>query len=180
MDSLSLETAIRNVADIRKLGSTASQMYYLKQEFYSEYNPFFYHYSKTMFSEAEQYQKKERANLNRDLRACAPPNMPKLKPFYAPMLRVFESDLFVKLLRVVFERYSKRSRFASESLVQRALFLMGMALNEQKSALNDKRQFGFLDLAVKEDLMMFLGKINDKQTNNTYSDLLWWIQQVRF
>lgn len=177
---LSLDKAVRNVADFRKPASTSSGMFYLKNKCYSEYNCFFYHYSKTMLSQAEQFQKKERAGKAQEFTACPPPKMPKFKPFYEPILRIFECELFVKLLRVVFERYLKRSRFASEGLFQRSLFLMCMALNEQKCALFQKQEFKFLKLAENEDLFGFLNKLLLKQTNEPYLDLLWWTHQVKF
>lgn len=37
-------------------------MFLLKKSVLNEYNAFFYHYSKTDISQAEQYQQKERAN----------------------------------------------------------------------------------------------------------------------
>uniref|UniRef100_A0A915DHW0 E3 ubiquitin-protein ligase n=1 Tax=Ditylenchus dipsaci TaxID=166011 RepID=A0A915DHW0_9BILA len=150
MQRLSLDSAVRSVAEFRKSTATSSGMFYLKENLLIEYNPFFYHYSKTLISQAEQQQKKERANLSRELIACPPPIPPKFSPFFKPVTRLAESDLFVKLLRVVFERVAKRSRFASDGCFHRALFLTAMALNEQQQAFDNSEEFNFIKKLSKK------------------------------
>lgn len=62
LQRLSLYTAVEAVSDFRKPAPTSSGLFHLKPEFLTEYNPFFYHYSKILMSQADQWQKKERAS----------------------------------------------------------------------------------------------------------------------
>lgn len=172
---LSLENAVRNVGDFKRPTTVTSGQFHLKESLRTEFNPFFWHYSKHWASLAEQQQNKERINLSRDLKACPPPILPRFARFFAPLIKVMESDVFVKLLRVVIERISKRSRFVSEGLFHRTLFLMGMALNEQKRAFDDNKEFKFLTMAQSEDIFTLLERLSDKAEVEVHHDLLWWI-----
>lgn len=111
--------------------------------------------------------------------ACPPPLLPKFTKFFRPVLRLFESYTFIKLIRVVYERISKRSRFVSDGLLHRALFLTGMALNEQKRIINEKDEtFCFWERAKEEKLFEFLSKLENKPEVETHASLLWWVLQV--
>lgn len=48
---LSLEDAVREVAEFRKPAGTSSGSFYLKKELLSEYNSLFYHYAKQHVSQ---------------------------------------------------------------------------------------------------------------------------------
>ena len=85
----------------------------MKEEYLPHYNPFFYHYSKQMVSQAEQTQKKDRKNLSRELAACPPPMPPPFRPFFKPVTKILESKAFINLLSIVFERTLKKSRYMS-------------------------------------------------------------------
>lgn len=65
MERLNLDEAVRAVGDFKKAGSTAAGVFHLKESLRDKYNPFFYHYSKSDLSLAEQYQRKNRANASR-------------------------------------------------------------------------------------------------------------------
>ena len=90
-----------------------------------------------------------------------------------------ESEVFIKLMRVIVERMSKRSRFVSDGLFYRALFLLGMSLNEQKRAYEDGKEFKFLQMARIEGLFGTLERIFEKSEVETHNDLLWWIIKVK-
>ncbi|KAL3116459.1 hypothetical protein niasHT_006906 [Heterodera trifolii] len=175
---LPLDTAVRSVSDFKRPVSAARGQFHLKDSLRTQYNAFFWHYSKQQLSLAEQQQQKERVALSRELKACPPPIPPPFAPFFAPLLRIVESDLFIKLLRVVFERVAKRSRFVSEGLFYRALFLTGMALNEQKLAHQRNETFNFLRLAKTEGIFNFLMSLKDKPAAEAHGNLLWWIMKL--
>lgn len=130
-------------------------------------------------SAAEQFQKKERANAGRSIAACPPPVPPPFEPFYEPILNVLESPLFVKLIRAVFERFAKRSRFSSEPLLHRALFLCGIALNEQENQSSNGKAFKFIERAEEEGLLDLLHKLDGLKIES-YGDLVWFIMNVGF
>ncbi|KAI1713887.1 ATP-dependent clp protease adaptor protein clpS domain-containing protein [Ditylenchus destructor] len=169
---LSIDVAVKNVGEFKKPTATTSGMFYLKSSLLSEYNPFFWHYSKTQMSQAEQQQKKERANLRRDLIACPPPMPPNFAPFFKPIVRLAECELFIKLLRVIFERVGKRSRFSNDGCFHRALFLTGMALNEQQRAMDNGEEFGFIHKAETESLLSLMTNLQNKPEGETHADLL--------
>uniref|UniRef100_A0A914H4U2 E3 ubiquitin-protein ligase n=1 Tax=Globodera rostochiensis TaxID=31243 RepID=A0A914H4U2_GLORO len=174
---LPLDTAVRSVSDFKRPVSAASGQFHLKDSLRTQYNAFFWHYSKHLISLAEQQQQKVRSGLSRELKACPPPKPPPFAPFFAPLLRIMESDLFVKLIRVVFERVAKRSRFVSDGLFYRTLFLTGMALNEQESAHLRNESFNFLRMAKAEGIFDFLVRLQDKPEAEAHNDLLWWIMK---
>ena len=65
---ISLESIVKLVSDFRKPTNTSTGHFHLKNAFLSSYNPYFYHYSRYLVSQAEQHQKKERANLSREMK----------------------------------------------------------------------------------------------------------------
>lgn len=142
---------------------------------------------------AEQQQNKERANLSRELKACPPPLPPPFTRFFAPLLQVknlrfirnrkyifqiMESDIFINLLHVIVERVNKRSRFASDGLFYRTLFLLGMSLNEQKRAHTEGKEFKFLQKSNASGIFETLERMMNRPEVETHVDLLWWIIKV--
>lgn len=140
-------------------------------------------------SQAEQQQKKDRANETKAVKACPPPICPEFEPFYQPIRRILECSLFSELLIVTFERYAKQSRFSSDGLMHRALYLCGIALNEQAAddamrksqnhrnpdAVREER-FGFIENAEKMGLFATLQKCQTRAEKDGYADLLWWVK----
>lgn len=152
LEKISLQNIVNEVADFkyfyiyylilfnyylyRKPASTAAGQFHLKEEFLAEYNPFFYHYSKSDTSQAELYQQRIRAKLNkfveiitflllyssRNLIACPPPIPCEFEPFFEPIINILKSDPLVKLCKLVLERTAKRSRFSSDRLLHRVSF----------------------------------------------------------
>lgn len=88
-----------------------------------------------------------------------------------------ESPLFVKLIKAVFERFLKRSRFSSEPLLHRGLFLVGMALNEQNKCLNNGKPFKFIEFGEQEGILELLARL-DALKEETHGDLIWYIANV--
>ncbi|KAI6207263.1 E3 ubiquitin-protein ligase [Aphelenchoides fujianensis] len=178
----SLHDAANEVADFRRPAATSGGVF---AEYRDQYNAFFAHYSKSQISQADQYQRKDRAKESREVRAMAPPVGPLLQPFFRPLTRLAECRLFCQLLRVVFERFIKGSRWASEPLLFRALFLCGIALNEQQRRDDEREEasahqrqlppeFLFVQNAEAEGLGGLLQRLESRIDANVFGDLLWW------
>lgn len=103
----------------RKLTPTSAGQFHLKDDFLKEYNPFFYHYSKSNVSAAELYQQKIRQKMDRSLVACPPPVNCEFEPFFQPLLRLLDCPVMIRLCRAVLERTQKRSRYSSDRLLHR-------------------------------------------------------------
>ena len=113
---------------------------------------------------------------------------PQLTPFYRPLTRLAESQLFVQILRLTFNRFVRASRWSSEPLLHRALFLCGIALNEQQrrdeeraEALAHQRAatapFRFIEHAESEGIGALLVQLESRIDNAFFGDLLTWTQR---
>uniref|UniRef100_A0A8C5B1J1 E3 ubiquitin-protein ligase n=1 Tax=Gadus morhua TaxID=8049 RepID=A0A8C5B1J1_GADMO len=130
-----LESVISKVSNFKKPGVSGHGLYEVKKECLPEFNPFFYHYSKSQHSKAEDSQKKRRAQEGTD-QALRPPVPPAFCPAFSSVVRLLSCDIFVHILRRVLQRAAKdRSTQWTEAMVQRALHLIGQALLEEKSQL---------------------------------------------
>ncbi|KHJ85627.1 hypothetical protein OESDEN_14642, partial [Oesophagostomum dentatum] len=129
---------------------------------------------KSDLSQAEQYQQKVRSKLDRKLQACPPPVPCDFEPFFAPARNILKTPCLIKILKLVLDRTGKRSRFSSDRLLHRALYLIGMALHEQA---RDPRGFLFTDVAEKEELLRSLESLSGSPEVATHADLLWWTIQ---
>ncbi|CAB3407459.1 unnamed protein product [Caenorhabditis bovis] len=147
---VSLHEVVNQVAEFRKPLATSAGQFYLKQELLCEYNPFFMHYSKSDQSAAEQHQQKLRQKMDKETRACAPPKLPPFTPFFKNAVEVLRSPILIRILKVIIERTAKRNRFSSDRLFHKALFLVGMALNEEEV----NSSFGFTRIAEEESNLL--------------------------
>lgn len=100
-------------------------------------------------------------------------------------MRLGESQLLVQLIAMNFDRYLKSSRFSSEGLLHRALFLCGIALNEQlrvederDEALANQRQaperFRFIEHAENLNLLDKLKALEPRVDAELFGNLIWW------
>lgn len=110
--------------------------------------------------------------------ACPPPMPPSFTPFYRPILRLLESPVLIKLLRLIFERVGRRSRFVGDGLFHRALYLTAMGLNEQKAAAAQGQAFSFLTECKKETLFDVIFRLQSKPEAESHAHLLWIVLQV--
>ncbi|VDM51589.1 unnamed protein product [Angiostrongylus costaricensis] len=174
VERVSLHDVVSSVANFVKPTSTSAGQFHLKDTLLSEYNPFFYHYSKSDLSQAEQYQQKVRLKLNRKLQACPPPVPCEFEPFFVPVRNILKTPCLIKILKLVLDRTGKRSRFSSDRLLHRALYLIGMALHEQA---RDLQGFPFIETAAKEELLQSLESLAGSTEVASHADLLWWTIQ---
>ncbi|CAI4229946.1 unnamed protein product [Auanema sp. JU1783] len=172
LDKVSLHDVVNEVAEFRKPMLTSAGQFYLKEEYLRDYNPFFYHYSKSDISQAELHQHKVRSKMDRSLKAC-PPSIPcEFEHFFAPIIELLRCKTVIRVCKVVIDRCLKCHRFSSDRLLHRALFLIGMGLQEQERSTNNS--FDYVSQANEEGLLQLLEKVHDAHFSQTHHDLVWW------
>ncbi|MCJ8736842.1 hypothetical protein PDJAM_G00016990 [Pangasius djambal] len=183
-----LETVISKVATFRKPGVSGHGLYELKKECLKEFNPFFYHYTKSQHSKAEDAQKKRRAQEGSD-KALRPPVPPPFTQAFSCIVRLLCCDVFVHVLRRVLQRaVEERSALWTEAMIQRALHLVGQALLEEKNQLEacsvEEVTFDFSLKARKvgsdhgKSLFHFLSKMKSYPSLDAHNDMINWTLQM--
>ncbi|VIO97030.1 Zinc finger in N-recognin family protein [Brugia malayi] len=171
---LSVEEAVKSVGDFRKPTKTSPGIFLLKDSARSEYNAFFYHYSKTDVSNAEQYRQKcTNKALKKEAVVAAPPMPPQFESFFAPIINLLRSKMMMQLIRIVLDRTARRSRYSSDGLLHRILFLVGMGLNEQTINSN----FDFIGCAEEANIFTLMKNLNGKPESEPHADLLGYLLQ---
>ncbi|XP_037397971.1 E3 ubiquitin-protein ligase UBR1 isoform X5 [Pygocentrus nattereri] len=183
-----LESVIAKVATFKKPGVSGHGLYELKKECLKEFNPFFYHYTKSQHSKAEDAQKKRRAQDGSD-KALRPPVPPPFAPAFSSIVRLLCCDVFIHVLRRVLQRaVEERCTLWSEAMIQRALHLVGQALIEEKTQLEasnvDEVSFDFSHKArtVGSDhgksLFHFLSQMKKLPSLDAQKDMINWLLQM--
>ncbi|XP_072545545.1 E3 ubiquitin-protein ligase UBR1 isoform X1 [Salminus brasiliensis] len=183
-----LESVISKVATFKKPGVSGHGLYELKKECLKEFNPFFYHYTKSQHSKAEDAQKKRRAQEGSD-KALRPPVPPPFCPSFSSIVRLMCCDVFIHVLRRVLQRaVEERSSLWSEAMIQRALHLIGQALLEEKTQLEasnvDEVTFDFSHKARtigsdhSKSLFHFLSKMKTLPSLEAQKDMINWLLQM--
>ncbi|TSO25214.1 E3 ubiquitin-protein ligase UBR1 [Bagarius yarrelli] len=183
-----LETVISKVATFKKPGVSGHGLYELKKECLKEFNPFFYHYTKSQQSKAEDAQKKRRAQEGSD-KALRPPVPPPFSQAFSSVVQLLCCDVFVHVLRKVLQRaVEDRSPLWTEAMVQRALHLIGQALLEEKNQLEacsvEEVTFDFSLKARRhgsdhgKSLFHFLSKAKSHPSLEAQNDMLNWTLQI--
>ncbi|XP_061600229.1 E3 ubiquitin-protein ligase UBR1 [Cololabis saira] len=132
-----LEAVIAKVATFKKPGVSGHGLYEVKKEQLQEFNPFFYHYSRSQHSKADESQKKRRAQEGND-KALRPPVPPPFCPAFSSVVHLLCCDIFVHILRQILLRsVEDQPTHWTEAMIQRALHLIGQALLEEKTQLED-------------------------------------------
>uniref|UniRef100_A0A5S6Q1A5 E3 ubiquitin-protein ligase n=1 Tax=Trichuris muris TaxID=70415 RepID=A0A5S6Q1A5_TRIMR len=132
----SLEKLISSIADFRPPTVSTPGYYTLKEEYLDEYNPFYWHYSKKQRAQADKFQTDLRKERPAHIKGCPPPMAPSFAPLFLPVLRIFCSESLLYMLATIFGRAAKSSRLVTETQLHRALFIVGMALNEESAQLS--------------------------------------------
>ena len=173
MKSIKREEILNIVADFSRPNTTSAGIFKLKDSYREQYNAFYIRYSKPQLSQAEQTQWKEREKESQDIQACPPPKPIEFQEFFEPITKLFESDLFVRILSLILARFEKHSRYSSDGLLHRCLYLIGMGLNEQE--LNHKRSvpFSFLEKAESAEVFKLLKNLEGKV--KTHHQLHGWV-----
>ncbi|XP_059736340.1 E3 ubiquitin-protein ligase UBR2 isoform X6 [Bos taurus] len=132
-----MESVIEAVAHFKKPGLTGRGMYELKPECAKEFNLYFYHFSRAEQSKAEEAQRKLKKQ-NKEDTALPPPVLPPFCPLFASLVNILQSDVMLLIMRTVLQWTVEHSgHIWSESMLQRVLHLIGMALQEEKQHLEN-------------------------------------------
>ncbi|XP_029032051.2 E3 ubiquitin-protein ligase UBR2 [Osmia bicornis bicornis] len=170
-----MEKVIHDVADFKKPSgaSGAKGVYELKPHLYSEYNVFFYHYTKEEVSNSEETQRKRRKALG-ELECCPPPKLPKLTEVFSLVTNLLQCDVILHIMKIVLERaLNCRPRRFSESQIHKILHLIGYALQEQESGYYPF--FAFTARAAKWNICKLLEDLSNSPRVEAYKDLLTWV-----
>lgn len=132
-----MESVIEAVAHFKKPGLTGRGMYELKPECAKEFNLYFYHFSRAEQSKAEEAQRKLRRQ-NREDTALPPPVLPPFCPLFESLVNILQSDVMLCIMGTILQWAVEHNGYAwSESMLQRVLHLIGMALQEEKQHLEN-------------------------------------------
>ncbi|XP_058880723.1 E3 ubiquitin-protein ligase UBR2 isoform X2 [Acipenser ruthenus] len=135
-----METVIEAVALFKKPGLTGRGLYELKPECAKDFNLYFYHYSRADQSKAEEAQRKRKRQNGEDT-ALPPPMLPPFCPLFASLGNLLQCDVFLGILGTVLHWTVEPSGCAwSESMLQRVLHLIGMALLEERQQLESSSE----------------------------------------
>ncbi|KAI3367729.1 hypothetical protein L3Q82_026576 [Scortum barcoo] len=183
-----LENVITKVATFKKPGVSGHGLYEVKKERLVEFNPFFYHYSRSQHSKAEESQKKRRIQESND-KALRPPVPPPFCPAFSSIVRLLCCDIIIHVLKRVLQRpVEDRTSLWTEAMIQRALHLIGQALLEEKTQLEDSTveevTFDFSIKARKigsehgKSVFLLLSKIKTVPSLEAQKDMVKWLLQM--
>lgn len=132
-----MESVIETVAHFKKPGLTGRGMYELKPECAKEFNLYFYHFSRAEQSKAEEAQRKLKRE-NKEDTALPPPALPPFCPLFGSLVNILQCDVMLSIMGTILQWAVERHGSAwSESMLQRVLHLIGMALQEEKHHLEN-------------------------------------------
>ncbi|XP_028324302.1 E3 ubiquitin-protein ligase UBR2 [Gouania willdenowi] len=142
-----LERVIDRVASFKKPGVTGRGLYELRPEWNKHFNLYFHHYSRADQSKAEEAQRKLRRQNAEDT-ALPPPVPPPLCPMLASLVNLLQCDVLLAVEGAVLQWAVEPSGGGwSESMLQRVLHLVGLALLEEQQQL--ERSSGDEDTSFK-------------------------------
>ncbi|XP_043917807.1 E3 ubiquitin-protein ligase UBR2 isoform X2 [Protopterus annectens] len=126
-----MENVIERVASFKKPGLTGKGLYVLKPDCAKRFSLYFHHYSRAEQSKAEEGQRKLKRQNSSDT-ALPPPVPPPFCTLFASLVNILQSDVLLSILRTVLQWALEPNSYAwSESMLQRVLHLIGMALQEE-------------------------------------------------
>ncbi|XP_072121138.1 E3 ubiquitin-protein ligase UBR2 isoform X2 [Mobula birostris] len=186
-----MEKVIESVAYFKKPGLTGRGLYELKRECAKEFNVFFYHYSRADQSKAEEAQRKLK-KLNGEDTALPPPVFPHFCPLFASLVNILQSDVYLHILRTVLQWVVEPNGYAwTESMLQRVLHLIGMALLEEKQQLESASEdsdftFNFTSKVSRPgeapdnspSILAMLETLQNAPHLEVYKDMIKWVLKL--
>jgi len=171
---IELERIIREVATFKKpVHTSAKGVYELNPHLYSEYNVFFYHYTKEEHSKSEEVQRKRR-KAQGELECCPPPKLPRLTESFSLVANLLQCDVMLHIMQTVLERaLNFIARSFSEPQVHKVLYLIGYALQEQESGYYPF--LAFPERAAKWKIYKLLENLTSSPRMEAHKDLLTWV-----
>ncbi|CAF1230767.1 unnamed protein product [Rotaria sp. Silwood1] len=131
------EAVLKDVADFKR-GNATKGNYELKVNRLSEYNQFYYHYSKADQCKSEEYVIKRR-KLNEDAISTTLfiPCPPLFTEAFHSIIHILDCNIFLTLLKACLYRSTDpKAQLWSEAILNRALHLITLACYEQERELN--------------------------------------------
>ncbi|KAM7298268.1 E3 ubiquitin-protein ligase UBR2 [Ixodes scapularis] len=133
-----VEQILARVAHFRRergadpAATASTSRYELRPEFYGEFNPFFYHYTREEQSRAEEAQLRRRKQAGLEP-CCPPPCPPEFARPFATVVNLLQCDVMLGVLNLVLGRASSPGCPSfSETQLEKALHLVGVALHEEQ------------------------------------------------
>uniref|UniRef100_A0A3Q2Y0B2 E3 ubiquitin-protein ligase n=1 Tax=Hippocampus comes TaxID=109280 RepID=A0A3Q2Y0B2_HIPCM len=181
-----LERVIDSVASFKKPGVTGRGLYELRPEWNKHFNLYFYHYSRADQSKAEETQRKLRRQSGEDP-ALAPPVPPSLCPLFASLVNLLQCDVLLAVEGAVLQwAMEPRGGGWTESMLQRVLHLVGMALLEEQQQLensNGEDDITFLYTAkitrhTSGSVLALLESLQNAPHLEVHKDMITWILKM--
>jgi E3 ubiquitin-protein ligase UBR2 len=174
-----LEVALKRIANFKKTeaGSKTKGTYELKEQYQSLYSPFFYHYERSEKTKSEENQMKKKPDNEKFFK---PIELPELKGFFKKIPHLLDSKVFIQIVMCILRRSSTESKITSEGQLVRALYLIGMALLEEKKDAKFNHEFHFINRAG-DDLIKFLNDIASMESTNPSckQQIAWTLELIR-
>ncbi|XP_063047209.1 E3 ubiquitin-protein ligase UBR2 isoform X2 [Engraulis encrasicolus] len=144
-----MERVIDSVASFKKPGVTGRGLYELRPECAKQFNLYFNHYSRADQSKAEEAQRKLKRQQGEDT-ALPPPVLPQFCPLFASLVNILQCDVLLSMLATVLQWAVEPSGgHWSESMLQRVLHLIGMALLEEHQQLENSEEEATFNFTLK-------------------------------
>ncbi|XP_046847314.1 E3 ubiquitin-protein ligase UBR2-like [Xenia sp. Carnegie-2017] len=142
-----IDGIINSVATFKKPARSGKGIYKLKKECLSEFNPYFYHYTKNLQSKAEDYMKK-RCKEEKLPEFFAPPAPVDFLSSYSSITKLLISNKMIQLFTILIWRIKKGSpRSWTDRIFHEILYLICLGLCEEKKQRKNGRVFGFVSAA---------------------------------
>ncbi|KAM4694775.1 LOW QUALITY PROTEIN: E3 ubiquitin-protein ligase UBR2 [Discoglossus pictus] len=186
-----MENVIETIASFKKPGLTGRGLYELKPECAKDFNLFYYHYSKAEQSKAEEAQRKLKRQNGEDT-ALPPPVLPVFCPLFASLNNILQSDVMLCIMSTVLQWAVEPNGYAwSESMLQRVLHLIGMALQEENQQLQNASEdnvitFTFTNkmsrpgegASTSASILAMLETLQNAAHLEVHKDMIRWILKV--
>ncbi|CAF3756931.1 unnamed protein product [Rotaria socialis] len=151
------EAALKEVADFKR-GNAAKGNYEVKANRLSEYNQFYYHYTKADQCKSEEYVIKRRKQTDDGISTTLfIPSPPLFTESFQPIIHILDSNIFLTLLKAcVYRSTDQKAQLWSEAILNRALHLMTLACYEQERTPN----FEFYSKCQKFELDKLINQLH--------------------
>ncbi|XP_076142498.1 E3 ubiquitin-protein ligase UBR2 isoform X1 [Alosa pseudoharengus] len=144
-----MERVIDSVASFKKPGVTGRGLYELRPACAKQFNLYFHHYSRADQSKAEEAQRKLKRQQGEDT-ALPPPVLPQFCALFGSLVKLLQCDVLLSILHTVLQWSLEPSGgHWSESMLQRVLHLIGMALLEEHQQLENSEEEATFSFTLK-------------------------------
>jgi E3 ubiquitin-protein ligase UBR2 len=161
-----LELVLSRIATFKSSTSSNSKgVYELKSEYQAYYSPYFYNYDKIEKTKSEEYQ----LSIRKEEKFFKPPRLPALNNPFVKISHILDSDVFVKMVTTVLNRFKTKSNLASEGQLMSVLHLIGLALYEEQDDVDQNFQADTTNYSFKFLEKSFLNKKSSSSSSSFLS-----------